>query len=107
MNGGNIYLHGFTQDGRSVGQTGQYLPDQVSAIRQGRKALRRMGARRVVQVEAADPAAAAVLAEEILRESAGVAEEPWSPRDRIGYVVAAVSLKASVAWARWVRRRRS
>ena len=106
MSGDNIYLHGFKLDGQSVGQTGPYAPDAVSAIEKGGQALKRMGARRIVRVEAADPAEAAVRAEESLSESADVPQEPWSARDRVGRVVAAVSVKMSEARARRRAQRR-
>lgn len=105
MDGDNIYLHGFARDGRSVGQSGPYFPDQVSAIEHDRIALKRVGARHIVQVQAADRAAAAALAAESLRESAGVPREPWSVRDHIGHALAVVSLKTSVARARRAQRR--
>lgn len=94
MDGDKIYLHGFTRDGRSIGQTGPYFPDQASAIEQDGNGLKRMGARRIVRVAAADPTAAAILAEESLHESADVAQGPWSVQDHVRRAVAKVSLRA-------------
>jgi hypothetical protein len=105
MDADKIYLHGFARDGRSVGQSGPYFPDQVSAIKQDRNGLKRMGARRIVQVTAADRAAAAALAEESMRGPADIAQEPWSVWDHIGHAIAAFSLKISVARARRAQRR--
>lgn len=106
MDGANIYLHGFTRDGRSVCQNGPYSPDQASEVEQDRTSLKRLGAHRIVRVVAADHATAAALAQESLRGPAGIPLEPWSVRDYIWRAIAMVSMKVSVAWGRWRARRR-
>lgn len=91
-----MYLHGFDRHGKTVGQGGPYSSDQEAAIAADRKALQRMGAYRVVRVEAADSAAAAVLAEQALSTAgADLPPEPRSVRDRIANAVAAVAIKVA------------
>lgn len=97
MSENGVYLHGFDRSGGSIGQSGPYPADQEAAITAGRKGLRRLGAYRIVRVEAADAAAAAVLAEEALRTSGeNMPPEPRSVMDRFAKAVAAVAIKAAV-----------
>ena len=99
MSDGGTYLHGFGRDGEFIGQTGPYLPDQNAAIDHGRKALRRLGARSVVRIDAATSAAAFAQAEQLHEQGTGVSPEPWSVADRIGRVLtvagAAVGLRVA------------
>jgi hypothetical protein len=100
------YLHGFGRDGEFIGQNGPYPPDESAAIDQGRRALRRLGARRVVSIDAATPAAAFAQAEQVLREpGTGVPPEPWSAADRIGRVLALVGAAVGLRVARYRSRR--
>ncbi|WP_194920396.1 hypothetical protein [Catenulispora rubra] len=91
-NGDGIYLHGFGRDGGSMGQTGPYPPDQTAGIEEGRKALRRLGARYIIRVQAATAAAAAEQAMQTFQDT-DTPPEPQSLSDRIGRVVAKVAIR--------------
>jgi hypothetical protein len=100
------YLHGVGRDGKLIGQNGPYLPDESAAIDEGRRALRRLGARRVIRIDAATSAAALAQDEQVLHEpGGGPPPEPWSVADRIGRVLAMVGVAASVRVARFRSRR--
>jgi hypothetical protein len=90
----STYLHGFGRDGELIGQSGPYSPDQAAAIEQGRKAMRRLGARHVVRVRAATTAAAAEQAVRALQDpDTDTPPEPRSLSDRIGRVAAKVGIR--------------
>jgi hypothetical protein len=100
------YLHGFGRDGELIGQSGPYPPDQSAVIDQGRKALRRLGARRVVRIDAATSAEAFVQAEQVLHEpGTGTPPEPWSASDRVFRVLAVVGAAVGLRVARFRFRR--
>ncbi|MEY9861143.1 hypothetical protein ABH935_006783 [Catenulispora sp. GAS73] len=93
-NGDGIYLHGFTRDGGSMGQSGPYPPDQTAGIEEGRKALKRLGARYVIRVRAATAAEAAEQAVRAFQDpDTDTPPEPRSLSDRVGRVVAMVAIK--------------
>ena len=91
-NGDGIYLHGFGRDGGSMGQTGPYPPDDTVGIEEGRKALKRLGARYIIRVQAATIAAAAEQAMQTFQDT-DTPPEPQSLSDRIGRVVAKVAIR--------------
>jgi hypothetical protein len=103
---GGTYLHGFGRGGEFIGQTGPYLLDQDKAIDQGRKALRRLGARHVIPIDAATSEAAIEQAEHVLHEPGTVLPaEPWSVSDRIGRVLTLVGAAVGLRMARSRSRR--
>lgn len=94
--GDGIYLHGFGRDGESIGQAGPYLPEQAAAVEAGRKALKRLGARHVIQVRAATAEMAAAQAEQALHDvGTDTPPEPRSLSDRLGRVAARIGIRMS------------